>query len=46
MLANKINDMMKDRSDYKSFYYRPISANYYKISKERLDERESTDGYN
>ncbi|XP_025423007.1 NADH dehydrogenase [ubiquinone] 1 beta subcomplex subunit 5, mitochondrial [Sipha flava] len=46
MLANKINDMMKDRSDYKSFYYRPISANYYRISKEKLEERDKTDGYN
>lgn len=45
MLANKINDMMKDRSDYKSFYYRPISANLYRVSKEGMD-RADTGGYN
>lgn len=40
MVANKINDMMKQRSDYKSFYYRPISANYYRVSKESMEHDE------
>jgi len=46
MVANKINDMMKEKSDYKSFYYRPISANLYRVSKERMDKSEETEGYN
>lgn len=45
MLANRINDMMRDRSDYKSFYYRPISANLYRVSKEGMD-RSETGGFN
>ncbi|KAL5235711.1 hypothetical protein ACI65C_003121 [Semiaphis heraclei] len=45
MVANKINEMMKDRSDYKSFYYRPISANHHRIAKESMDRRES-EGFN
>lgn len=46
MVANKINEMMRDKSDYKSFYYRPISANYYRISKESMEKSEETGGYN
>lgn len=45
MVANEINRMMKEKSDYKSFYYRPISANLYRVSKERMDERDG-EGYN
>lgn len=45
MVANRINDMMKEQSDYKSFYYRPISANIYRISKEKMDNHE-TEGFN
>lgn len=45
MVAKKINNMMKDKSDYKSFYYRPISANLYRVSKESIERTES-DGYN
>lgn len=45
MVAHKINGMMKDKSDYKSFYYRPISANLYRVSKESVDRKES-DGFN
>jgi len=45
MVAKKINEMMKDRSDYKSFYYRPISANHHRIAKESMDRQES-EGFN
>lgn len=45
MVVHKIDAMMKDKSDYKSFYYRPISANLYRVSKENM-ERTETDGYN
>lgn len=45
MVARKVDNMMKDRSDYKSFYYRPISANLYKVSKESIEHTE-TEGYN
>jgi len=41
MVTNKIDDMMKDRSDYKSFYYRPISANHHRVVKESMDRQES-----
>lgn len=41
MVANKVNEMMKDRSDYKSFYYRPISANHHRVVKESMDRQES-----
>lgn len=37
MLTNKIDEMMKDQSDYKSFYYRPISANHHRVVKESMD---------
>jgi len=46
MVANKINDMMRDKSDYKSFYYRPISANLYRVNKESVDKSEESEGYN
>lgn len=45
MVTHKVESMMKERSDYKSFYYRPISANLYRVSKEAMDRTE-TDGYN
>lgn len=45
MVALRINEMMKDRSDYKSFYYRPISANLHRVSKEAMD-RDEQEGYN
>ncbi|XP_050443107.1 NADH dehydrogenase [ubiquinone] 1 beta subcomplex subunit 5, mitochondrial [Adelges cooleyi] len=36
MLTKQIEDAMKERSDYKAFYYRPISANYYRVGKESM----------
>lgn len=45
MVTRKVDDMMKERSDYKSFYYRPISANLYKVTKESVEHTE-THGYN
>lgn len=46
MVVNKIQDMMRDKSDYKSFYYRPISANLYRVSKESMDKSDETEGFN
>lgn len=45
MICLKIDEMMKDRSDYKSFYYRPISANHHRVIKESMD-RQETEGLN
>lgn len=45
MVAHTINDMMRDKSDYKSFFYRPISANLYRVSQEGM-KKEDTHGYN
>lgn len=46
MVTNKIREMMREKSDYKSFYYRPISANLYRVSKESIESRTETEGYN
>ncbi|XP_050521889.1 NADH dehydrogenase [ubiquinone] 1 beta subcomplex subunit 5, mitochondrial [Daktulosphaira vitifoliae] len=46
MLTKEIEKKMKERSDYKSFYYRPISANLHRVSKESMDRSEEAAGYN
>lgn len=46
MVTNKIREMMRDKSDYKSFYYRPISANLYRVSKESTEKSNEPQGYN
>ena len=37
LLESQIREIMYRRNDYKSYYYRPVMAKYYRISKESSD---------
>lgn len=43
-LENQVRDKMAERHDYQSYYYRPASAKYARISKENADYLESLRG--
>lgn len=41
MLEDKVQKLIKDRRDYEAYYYRPVSAKDYRLSKEAANYLQS-----
>jgi NADH dehydrogenase (ubiquinone) 1 beta subcomplex subunit 5 len=39
-----VKDVQKNRSDYQSYYYRPMTAKYHRVAKKAADDLDSLAG--